>query len=84
VGLDGTLSNPKLFAERGGESVAVDTKGNVYIAAGQIYCYSPSGTLRDVIEVPQRPISLVFGGKDRQTLFIAARDSLYAIRINAQ
>ena len=30
-----------------------------------------------LIEVPERPTSLVFGGKDRQTLFIAARSSLY-------
>jgi hypothetical protein len=34
---DGTLTNLKLFAEQGGESVAVDEKGNVYVAAGQVY-----------------------------------------------
>lgn len=33
VGPDGTLSEPKLFATEGGESVAVDDRGNVYIAA---------------------------------------------------
>jgi len=35
VGDDGTISNLKLFAEQGGESVAADSKGNVYIAAGR-------------------------------------------------
>jgi len=36
----------------------------------------------DLIDVPERPTSLVFGGKDRQTLFIAARSSLYGVRAN--
>jgi sugar lactone lactonase YvrE len=84
VGPDGTLANPRLFAEQGGESLAVDAAGNVYIAAGQIYSYSPSGTVRGVIEVPQRPICLAFGGKDRQTLFVAAHDTLYSIRVDAR
>ena len=43
VGPDGGLTDFKLFANQGGESVAVDAKGNVYIAAGQIYVYDPSG-----------------------------------------
>ena len=79
VAPDGTLTNPKLFAEQGGESVAQDAEGNVYIAAGQIYVYNPSGDLIDTIEVPDRPIDLVFGGKDGKTLFILARSSLYSV-----
>jgi len=80
VGPDGNLSDQKLFAEQGGESVAVDERGNVYIAAGQIYVYDPAGKLIDTVEVPERPLQLVFGGKDGETLFIAARTSLYAVR----
>jgi hypothetical protein len=80
VSADGTMTNPKLFAQQGGESVAVDAQGNVYIAAGQIYVYDPSGKPIDTIEVPQRPIDIIFGGKDSQTLFILARDSLYGVR----
>jgi sugar lactone lactonase YvrE len=80
VAPDGSLSNFKLFANQGGESVTVDAKGNVYIAAGQIYVYSPEGKLLDTIDVPERPLQLVFGGPDGKTLFIPARTSLYAIR----
>jgi sugar lactone lactonase YvrE len=80
VGPDGNLSDRKLFADQGGEGVAVDERGNVYIAAGQIYVYDPAGKLIDTIEVPERPLQLVFGGKDGQTLFIPARTSLYAVR----
>jgi sugar lactone lactonase YvrE len=75
---DGSLTQVKLFANRGGESVAVAPDGKVYLAAGQIYVYQPDGTPAGEIDVPERPISIVFGGKDRQTLFILARTSLYS------
>jgi sugar lactone lactonase YvrE len=52
----------------------------VYLAAGQIYVYDPAGKLMDTIEVPERPLQLVFGGADFKTLFIAARTSLYSVR----
>ncbi len=80
VGPDGTLSEPKLFAERGGAGVVSDEAGNVYIAAGNIFVYDSSGRLLRTIDVPERPSGLIFGGKDRRTLFIAARSSLYALR----
>ncbi len=80
VAPDGTLSEPGLFAERGGAGVATDERGNVYIAAGDIRVYDASGRLLRAIEVPERPSGLIFGGKDRRTLFIAARSSLYATR----
>jgi len=55
-------------------------KGNtVYIAAGQIFVFDPTGKQIDTIEVPQRPTSLVFAGPDRKTLFITARSSLYRV-----
>jgi sugar lactone lactonase YvrE len=80
IGVDGAISNLKLFAERGGESVTVDDNGNVYIAAGQVFVYSPSGDLIDTIEVPERPSQLLFGGTDGSTLFVLARSSLYAVQ----
>jgi sugar lactone lactonase YvrE len=80
IGLDGAISNLKLFADRGGESVTVDDKGNVYIAAGQVFVYNPSGDLIDTIEIPERPSQLLFGGSDGKTLFSLARSSLYAVQ----
>jgi Pectate lyase superfamily protein/SMP-30/Gluconolactonase/LRE-like region len=81
IGDDGNFSDLKLFAEVGGESVAEDVEGNVYIAAGQIYVYNPSGERIGTIEVPERPSQILFGGTDRKTLFIAARSSLYAVEL---
>jgi len=79
VNPDGTLSDLQLFAERGGESVAQDAQGNVYIAAGQVFVYNPQGKLLDTIDVPERPTDLIFGRKDGQTLFVFTHTSLYAV-----
>ena len=76
----GNVVSARLFADRGGEAVATDAAGNVYVADGQIFVYAPSGRLIEVIAVPQRPLGLVFGGKDGRTLFIPAGESLYAVR----
>jgi len=84
VAADGTLSDLKLFAEQGGESVASDIDGNVYIAAGQIFVYAPDGRSLGTIDVPERPIQLVFGGKDGRTLFILARTSLYSVQLKSR
>ncbi len=69
-----------VFAERGGTSVVADTAGNVYIAGGQVWIYDQTGKEIGVLETPERPGSLVFGGPDKRTLFIGARGSLYSIR----
>ena len=77
---DGSLATPKLFAEEGEAGTAVDREGNVYVAAGNIHVYDKTGRKIETIRMPERPTSLVFGGPDRRTLFVAARTSLYAIR----
>lgn len=71
------------FAPRGGTSVVADTAGNVYVAAGQLYIYNSAGRQIGVVEIPQRPGSLAFGGPDKKTLFIGARNSLFSIRTAA-
>jgi sugar lactone lactonase YvrE len=81
VNPDGSLSNFQLFAENGGESVTTDSQGNVYLAAGQIYVYGPTGNLIDTIETPQRPTQIIFGGSDGKTLFTSGRNSLYSLRM---
>jgi sugar lactone lactonase YvrE len=80
VQVDGTLSNLKLFANRGGEGVTSDNKGNVYLAAGQVFVYRPDGTEAEVIRVPERPIDLIVADTSSgRTLYILARTSLYAV-----
>jgi sugar lactone lactonase YvrE len=79
---DGKLT-AGVFAEHGGTSVASDEAGNVYIAEGQIYIYNREGKQIGVLETPERPGGLAFGGPDKRTLFIGARSSLYSIRTAA-
>jgi hypothetical protein len=81
VNSDGTLTDLKPFAQRGGESVAVDGHGNVYVANGQVFVFSPSGKQIAEIDVPERPLQLVFGGPDRKMLFILAHHALFAVRV---
>ena len=71
------------FAPRGGSSVVTDTAGNVYVAEGQLYIYDASGREIGVVEIPERPGSLAFGGSDKKTLFIGARGSLFSLRTAA-
>jgi len=80
---DGTLGDLRPFADRGGESVAVDRNGNVYVANGQIFVYNPAGRQIARIDVPERPIDIVFGGAGRRTLFILAHRALFAVKVRS-
>ena len=83
VAKDGSLTDVKPFAERGGENVAVDGRGNVFVANGQIFVYNPAGKTIDEIDVPERPIDLVFGGAGHDTLFILAHHALFAVKVQS-
>jgi sugar lactone lactonase YvrE len=78
---NGTLGALRPFAERGGESVAVDTHGNVFVANGQVFVYDPAGRQIAEVDVPERPLQLIFGGHDQHTLFILAQHALYSMLV---
>jgi hypothetical protein len=77
VRADGTLGELQVFALRGGECVAVDGRGNVYVANGQIFVYNAQGEETGRIDVPERPIDIVFGGAGKRTLFILGHHALF-------
>jgi hypothetical protein len=78
LGPGGAVTDLKVFANRGGESVAVGPDGRVYVANGQVFVYAPDGKEVGRIDVPARPLQLLFGGKDRRTLFILTHHALYS------
>lgn len=80
VGAAGALNDLKPFANRGGESVAVDGQGRVFVANGQIFVYGPDGRETGRIDVPDRPLQILFGGPDKRTLFILTHHALYAAK----
>ena len=80
VEANGSVTDIKLFTDRGGEGVAVGPNGNVYLANGQVLVYAPDGRPVGRIDVPERPLQILFGGADGRTLFILAHHALYAVQ----
>ncbi|WP_229257522.1 glycosyl hydrolase family 28-related protein [Duganella callida] len=81
IGAGGAITELKQVADRGGESAAVGPDGKVYVANGQVFIYGADGKQAGRIDVPARPLQLIFGGADRRTLYILTHHALYAARI---
>lgn len=81
---DGTLTDKKFFAGEGSDGMTIDTAGNIYLTSGAVKIYNPKGELLETIEIGEKPSNVTFTGKDKKTLFITARKSIYAIRMNAR
>ncbi len=47
---------------------------------GQVFVYGPDGRELGRIDVPERPLQLLFGGPDGKTLFVLTHHSLYSAR----
>ncbi|HEY0316241.1 MAG TPA: SMP-30/gluconolactonase/LRE family protein, partial [Sphingomonas sp.] len=80
VGAGGAVTDLKPFADRGGESVATGPDGRIYVANGQVFVYDAGGRPLDRIDVPERPLQLLFGGADGRTLYILTHHALYSAR----
>ena len=78
LGAGGAVTDLKPFAARGGESVAAGPDGRVYVANGQVFVYAADGREVGRIDVPERPLQLLFGGADGRTLFILTHHALYS------
>lgn len=64
----------------GGDGLAIDVKGNLYITSALgVQVFDPSGSLLGIIEFPEQPANCDFGGKDMKTLYATARTSIYSV-----
>lgn len=88
---DGTAINKRVFcvlkvnagAVSGADGLKVDTEGNLYIAsAAGIQVFDKNGTSLKIINIPETPTNVAFGGKDWKTLFITAGTSLYSAQVD--
>jgi len=78
------LSQPEGKDDAGGDGLTIDTKGNLYITTGLgLQVFAPTGKQLGIIEIPEHPANVAFGGKDNKTLFTTARTSLYSVETNA-
>lgn len=66
------------------DGIRTDEKGNLYVAAGEIFVYSPEGKPLGAIKIPETPSNCAFGDRDLQSLYITARTSVYRVRLNVQ
>lgn len=83
VGANNSLSGGEVFAtvDRGvSDGFRVDEYDNVWTSAADgVHCYAPDGTLLGKVLVPETVSNVVFGGPDRNRLFMTATTSLYSI-----
>jgi len=77
----GNLSNMEYFVETGEFGSAVDSDGNLYVADGQIYVFDKEGKSINQINTPERPLTLTFSKKDKNTLFVNSYKSLFKVNV---
>lgn len=100
LGSDGSLTNRRtlinFYPGRSGDGMCIDSKGNLYVAAGLhatrktsetldtrpgIHVISPEGKLLAFMQTPEDTITnCTFGGPDLKTLFVACGTKLVSIR----
>ncbi|MEP6960465.1 MAG: SMP-30/gluconolactonase/LRE family protein [Acidobacteriota bacterium] len=84
---DGVASNDRIVVSKiagapGG--VRTDPAGNLYVAARQLFVYSPKGELLRTIQVGETPSNLTFGDADLESLYVTARTSVYRVRLGVK
>ncbi|MFC0772021.1 SMP-30/gluconolactonase/LRE family protein [Terrimonas alba] len=82
---DGTLHNMKKFSDMGGDGMAMDERGNVYIANGLgITAFDPEGNKIFNVPTGSGATNVVFGGPNEKTLFITAIDKIFSLKMNVR
>jgi gluconolactonase len=81
----GSLTNKTLFCALGSDGMTIDNEGNVYLTGHGVTVFDKTGKQIDHIDVNEKwSANVCFAGKDRQTLFITASESLYSIRMRVK
>jgi gluconolactonase len=66
----------------GGDGATVDCRGNLYVTSHRgVQVYDPSGARLGILDLPEDPSNVTFGGPDGKTLYVTARTSIYAARM---
>ncbi|MBB09034.1 MAG: gluconolactonase [Roseibacillus sp.] len=82
---EGMLGDPLFEIDIRCDGLCIDTKGNLYTTSrGGIHVFDKDGGKIGVIETPEHPANVCFGGDNYDTLFITARTSLYSVKTLAK
>ena len=85
INADGTLSGKKLFCSMGSDGMTIDNEGNVYLTGRGVTVFNSAGEKIEHIDIDAGwTANVCFGGEDRQTLFITAQESLFALRMRVK
>ena len=69
----------------GADGMTIDSAGRVYVSTSMgVQVLSAQGKPLGTIALPRTPANVAFGGRDKKTLFVAARQGLYRIRMISQ
>jgi gluconolactonase len=65
------------------DGVRVDVRGNLWeTGPGGVWIITPEGKHIGTVKTPELAANVEFGDHDHKTLYIAARTSIYKIRLN--
>jgi gluconolactonase len=91
---DGSVKNKRPFGqlrdipegkESGADGMALDSEDRVYITTlTGVQVFDAKGQHLGTIKVPRQPANVAFGGPDKRTLYITAREGLYRIKMLSQ
>jgi gluconolactonase len=83
---DGSLKNKTLFCNAGSDGMTMDNQGDVYCTQGGILVFDKTGKQIERIPSPggQQPANIAIGGKEHNILFMAARNSVYTLKLKVK
>lgn len=94
VQADGSVKNRRTFAhmhdveagkESGADGMAIDRQDRIYVTSSTgLQVFDRKGQYLGTIKIPRQPANLAFGGADKKTLYITAREGLYRLKMLSQ
>lgn len=79
------FAQPANQKDKGGDGLTIDSAGNLYVTTALgLQVVSPAGKLLGIIEIPEQPANVTFGGAELSTLYVTARTGFYAVPTKAK
>jgi len=79
-----SLAQPEGKDNIGGDGLAIDNEGNLYITSGLgVQVFSAAGKPITTLKFPQQPANCAFGGPGNHTLYVTARTGVYSMPTKA-